>query len=323
MPDLPLGSEPAIVFTMGRKGNTASTGGRTDRPIVGTSHPSTFGSIADRFLTSQKGKLSSASLLRLESMIKRFSAFFQDTTIFATISESQIREFIRQRASESAPGSLRLELGALKRMFRMAFDSQLIATNPASKISVPREKVVTRYLSPDDFRRVHDASPEWLKAVVDFTVGTALTRQELLRARWEDVIQANGEMLLRVSQGKSERKVPLNELSKRALRSSRQRNPARGLIFRGKSVTSTNISQAFMRACRSAGVDGVSFKDLRHTSALWMKQEGVPLETIAQVLGYVNAQTAVRYIQNQNTKLDKAVETLDRAAKRRFSGTRR
>ena len=73
--DLPIGSEPAIVFTMGRKGNMASTVGRIDRPIVGTSHPSTFGSVADQFLISQKGKLSPASLVRLESMIKRFNAF--------------------------------------------------------------------------------------------------------------------------------------------------------------------------------------------------------------------------------------------------------
>ncbi len=79
-----------------------------------------------------------------------------------------------------------------------------------------------------------------------------------------------------------------------------------------------------MRACRSAGVAGVSFKDLRHTSALWMKQEGVPLETIALFLGYTNAQTAVRYVQDQNTALDSAIEALDRIAKhRRFQGSGR
>lgn len=304
---------------MGHSGKMTSTvEGRIDRPIVNRSRPSTFGEVADQFLISQKGKLSPASLVRLESMIKRFNAFFQNTTTFATISESQIREFVRQRARESAPGSLRVELGALKRIFRMAVDSELITTNPVTKISVPREKVETHYLTPDDFCRVRDASPDWLKIILEFCVSTALTRQELLRARWEDILERNGEMLLCVSQGRSQRKIPLNKLAKSALQSARtQGDSARGQIFRGKSVTSSNISQAFMRACRSAGVRGISFKDLRHTTALWMKQEGIPLETIAHFLGHTNAQSAVRYIQDQNTGLDKAVGALNRVTERR------
>lgn len=257
-------------------------------------------------------------MVRLESMIKRFREFFQDTTIFATISESQIRDFIRQRSREAAPGSLRLELGALKRMFRMAYDCKHITTNAASKISVPRERVETHYLSPDDFCRVRDSSPDWMRIILDFSVSTALTRQELLRAKWEDIIETGGEALLCVSQGRSQRKIPLNQLAKRALQAARpQGNIAKGRIFRGKSVTSSNISQAFMRACRSAGVKGISFKDLRHTTAFWMRHDGIPLETIARFLGYTNAQTAARYIQGQNVELDKAVVAIDRIANRR------
>ncbi len=315
--DLPLGSNPAILFTMGRKAGIASGVGRMGQPIAAAARPLTFGSVTDQFLISQRDKLSSASLVRLESMIKRFNAFFQGTTIFATISERQVRDFIRHRARESAPGSLRLELGALKRIFRMAVENGLIRTNPASDISVPREKVETHYLTPDKFCRVRDASPEWLKIILEFCVSTALTRQELLKARWEDVKEMSGEMSLCVSHGKSKRNVPLNELAKHALQSVRpQSNPAEGRIFRGKSVTSTNISQAFMRACRSAGVRGVSFKDLRHTTAFWMRQEEVPLETIARLLGHTSAQTTMRYIQEQNAKLDSAVLAIDRMANR-------
>lgn len=209
-------------------------------------------------------------------------------------------------------------MGALKRIFRMAVENDLITTNPASNISVPREKVETHYLTPDDLCRVRDASPDWMKEILDFCVGTGLRRQELLRARWEDVEETNGEMFLRVSQGGVERRIPLNELAKHALQSAQRcSSPAKGRIFGGKSVTSTNLSLAFMRACRAGGVrKRVSFKDLRHTSAFWMKQEGVPLEAIANFLGYANVQTAVRYMQEKNAELDKAVGAIDRIANR-------
>jgi integrase len=286
------------------------------RPIAVSSHPLTFARVADQFFISQKDKLSSASLIRLESMIKRFNAFFHDA-IVASISEGQVRNFILQRARESAPGSLRLELGALKRIFRMAVENNVIKTNPASNLSVPRESVETHYLTPDSFCRVLSACPEWLKPIVEFSVGTGLSRHELLRVRWADVEETSGEMLLCTSQGRAERQIPLNELAKHALQSARSRsNRPEGRIFRGKSITSTNISQAFMRACRSAGVSDVSFKDLRHTSAFWMMQQGVPLGTIADFLGHANVQTAVRYLPVEHSELDKAVRVIDRIASR-------
>jgi integrase len=301
----------------GGKGRTASSVGRKGRPIAASWHPLTFGRVADQFFVSQKPRLSAASQIRLKSMIKRFNAFFCEATILSSISEGQVRDFVRQRSREAAPGSLRLELGALKRIFRMAVDNDVIKKNPALPLSVPREKVETHYLTQYDLRRVLGACPEWLKPIVQFCVGTGLSRQELLRVRWADVEETNGEMFLCVSQGKSERKIPLNDLAKHALQLVRpESDHSKGLIFRGESVTSANISQAFMRACRLAGMSGVSFKDLRHTSALWMRQEGVPLGTIANFLGHANAQTAARYLQGEDAVLDKAVRAIDRIANR-------
>jgi integrase len=277
--------------------------------------PLTFRDAANHFLNGQKDRLSPASLIRLESMIKRFNTFFCDSMIIASISNKQVREFIRQRARESAPGSLRLEVGALKRIFRMAVEDGLIETNPASNISVPREKVNTRYLTPEDFCRVRSASPQWLQPILDFCVATGLARRELLSARWDDVTDTSGEISLCVPRGRAKRQVPLNRLAMQALLTIRDRsNSTKGRIFKGKSISSSNISQAFMRACRSAGVTDVSFKDLRHTSVHWMLQGGGSLGTIASFLGHANLQAAARYFRGENTRLDEAVRTIDRVA---------
>jgi integrase len=245
-------------------------------------------------------------------MITGLAAFFPENATVESISEDQVRTFIRQRRRNTAPGSLRRELGVLKRILRMAVEEGIIQTNPASKFVVPREKVVTHSLTQEDYGKVLRCCPEWLKPIVQFSIATGLSRGELLALRWEDLEGAEDQLRLRLSKGKAARIIPLNNLAKHALETVRSEGtPATGQIFRGKSITAANISQTFMRACRAAEVGAVSYKDLRHTSATWMLQKGIGLGEIAGFLGHANVQTTARYLRQDHTELARAVKALD------------
>ena len=55
------------------------------------------------------------------------------------------------------------------------------------------------------------------------------------------------------------------------------------------------IQWAWESAARAAGLAGFHFHDLRHTSASWMVQAGVPLNTVREVLGHKSLTMTLRY----------------------------
>jgi len=49
-----------------------------------------------------------------------------------------------------------------------------------------------------------------------------------------------------------------------------------------------NIRKGFVAACRRAELDNVTLHTIRHSSAVAMVSNGVPLEKVAQYLGHSN-----------------------------------
>jgi integrase len=61
-------------------------------------------------------------------------------------------------------------------------------------------------------------------------------------------------------------------------------------LFPGKS-----IKYAWYRAVRESGIQDFRFHDLRHTAASYMAMNGVPLLTIAAILGHKDLSMTRRY----------------------------
>ena len=284
---------------------------RKKRTISDSSQPVTFAQLADVFFDEQRERLSPASLIRLRSMLKRFRTFFLDTTNMASITEDQVRAFVRQRRRETSAGALRLEVGALKHVFRTAIERSISSTDPSCKVVVPREKIETHYLTQDEFWKVLDFCPHFLKPIVLLSAGSGMSRQEVLRARWVDVDEKNWVIRIPKSRGRASREIPLSDLAKGALqmaKSSACHSSVR--IFTGRQVNGTNLSVEFLRACRRAKVPNVSFKDLRHTAARFMVEQGVSIANVAAYLGHRSAQAAVRYFDREYP-LTEAAKAID------------
>ena len=64
---------------------------------------------------------------------------------------------------------------------------------------------------------------------------------------------------------------------------------------------------------RSAGVEGASFKTLRHTAASYMVQQGVPLYEVQKILGHSSPAMTQRYAHLAPDHLKGAASALDRA----------
>jgi hypothetical protein len=72
------------------------------------------------------------------------------------------------------------------------------------------------------------------------------------------------------------------------------------------------VQGSFGRACKRAGIVGVTPHTLRHTCGTWMAQQGVPLRLIGEYLGHSDERTTKLYAHHHPDYQGTAVRRLDR-----------
>ena len=89
----------------------------------------------------------------------------------------------------------------------------------------------------------------------------------------------------------------------------RKRRGDRRELFPG--IEPAQLSMKFIRACRAAGVEGVSFHTLRHTFASQLKMAGADLDDIRRLLGHGDMRMVQRYTHVGKSHLEAAASRLD------------
>lgn len=153
-----------------------------------------------------------------------------------------------------------------------------------------------------------------LRVLVLAAAMTGLRQSELLGLRWRDVDWAAQRIRVRnafvrgehSAQGKSDlstrRSVPMTDRLARELDgwSRRTAYGADGeLVFAhpqsGRPLDRSKVSKRFKAACRDAGVNEITFHELRHTFATRLAASGQPLRTIQEFLGHADLKTTQIY----------------------------
>jgi len=75
------------------------------------------------------------------------------------------------------------------------------------------------------------------------------------------------------------------------------------------------IRRLFKTACVEAGIDCLRFHDLRHTVGTRLGEEGMPLQTIAKLLGHTTTRMTERYVHPEES-VKVATEVLANFSKR-------
>ncbi len=103
--------------------------------------------------------------------------------------------------------------------------------------------------------------------------------------------------------------VPLNSSAMKVLTSLPWKN-SMDKVFAG--ITGAQVSVAFHRACKKAGIEDFRFHDLRHTTGSWLAMSGKDIYTIAKILGHKDLRMSARYSHLSAQYLSDAVKGLDR-----------
>jgi integrase len=191
-----------------------------------------------------------------------------------------------------------------------------VKENPARALE-RRSEVVSRrvrFLTLDEEKRLRAAipsKPEWAEhePEMELALHTGLRRGSMyLDLIWENIDLAGRVAAVpRTKNGESVH-VPLNADAVRALLVLRSRGDGTGRVVRNGAGEALSVNAHwFVPAVRAAGVKNFRWHDLRHTFASRLRQAGVPLGNIAELLGHRQLIMSQRYAHLSISNLHDAV----------------
>jgi len=201
--------------------------------------------------------------------------------------------------------SVSRKINAIKSFFRFCQEKKWIDNDPAASVSHPKYKINTpRILSKIEYRALRDAAREntRMSTIIELLLQTGMRIGELARLKLNDIQMKKGFLRIAAYQSQPERKVPLNNAAKRALRRylkvrPNSQNQSLFLTKTGRSLLVRNIRSAINRYFRLAEVKNARVNDLRHTFIVHQLSAGVPLLTVSQIVGHKRISTTEKYLQ--------------------------
>ena len=156
-------------------------------------------------------------------------------------------------------------------------------------------------------------------ALIQMFLGTGLRLAELAALRIDDLDMSDrsGWVTVRDGKGSTFRRVPIPSEARRALRiwSALRGEPSTPALWTGQRgpLSRSGVRQMFGRACRGAGLRGVTPHTLRHTYAKRTlagidetgRQTG--LEHLQRLLGHRSIMTTARYVQPSEDDLERVI----------------
>jgi integrase len=297
----------------------------------------TFGEFADRFLKEYAaGRCRSEyyqQQLRAADPKKGTPAgpvrrYFEDKFLREISMEDLERFRLRSMLEDrSGPSTIRKRLTIVGTIFKAAERWGVVTDNPARRVQKPAEpRHKVRFLSADEWQRLHEAAPVWLRPILRLAVSTGMRMKEITLLQWGDVDDAGRLLHVAEDTKTGTRVVPLNLEALAVLEAQRTRR--RAIVKEGGALSPyvftgedgkpflereqrNRITKVTLSKMASAGIEEASFHTLRHTAAAWMVQAGASLYEVQRILGHSTPVMTQRYAHLQPDHLRSAVATLD------------
>lgn len=234
-------------------------------------------------------------------------------SITSTMAQSYVTKRLEAGA---AAATVNVELRILKHIVRRAVSWEFLSRNPflnANGDAVEGLRTLkespgrVRYLTQEEAERLLAACDRepYLTAFVTVCLNTGMRRAEALsltRASidWSECIAT----LTKTKNGEAAH-IPLNQSAMEALRSLPSRLDGRLFPLNGPQVT-----MAFVRAVRRAGIENFHLHDTRHSFASWLAMGGMHTRGLQVLLRHKSPAMTARYSHLSEGYLREAVDKL-------------
>lgn len=231
-----------------------------------------------------------------------------------------IDEFKQMRKAKGVkPATINRQLNILKRIFNLAKKRWLwIKEVPYIEMEPKADVKRVRFLSFEEFRKLYDATPNWLQDIITFAAWTGLRQGNILNLKRSQVDFKEWVVFLEADETKNNETLilPLSskakEVLEKYLKVYRLESPYIFSQKNGNPYHQRHIQRAFKKACSEAGINDFRFHDLRHCFASWNRQAGVDIDTLADLLGHKDTRMTRRYAHVTQASLRAALGKLDK-----------
>jgi integrase len=267
--------------------------------------------VADVYQAYMKDrKTEGKSITRMEDAWKRLAPTFSDMPADAITKEDCWSYRDHRRETGASDGTIHLELGYLRAALVLKFRDRA-PDIPLPQKPPPREYHITKEQAK---LLLASAVMPHVKLFIVVALSTAGRAQAILDLTWDRVSFEKRVIDLRDptrgTTNKGRATPPMNDMALSVLQEARKAALTRYVIEWGENRVQS-VKKGIGEAGRRAGFK-VTPHVLRHSAAVWMAEQGVPIPEIGQYLGHTNLNTTYRvYARYSPNHLRKAAEALE------------
>jgi integrase len=221
-----------------------------------------------------------------------------------------------ERPKPRSPASVNRDLACLSKILSMAFDNELIDSNPMRRVRLLKESGSReRFITADEEVKLFaklTGRRDHIRSVVTIALNTGMRRGEILDLQWEHVNFIARTIFIARSKTGRTRTIPMNDIVFGELKALKQEAGPRDFVF-SISKTGVNIDSiktGWRNACEAAGLVDLRFHDTRHTFATRLRANGVHEWDIRDLLGHTTTRMTSVYTHQTPANLRQAVRTL-------------
>jgi integrase len=273
---------------------------------------------AREILPEKKSRQGPSSVIRIltASELGKLSLAALSPEKLALYRDKRTKSISKKTGRTLTSQTVRHEIALLSRVITHAIKEwgiPLAHGNPCLQIKMPAQSDARdRRLVDDEEEKLlsacGDAHNPWLRPVVVFAIETAMRAGEILESygtadtetgirpqktpglQWSDVDLKKRTAHLPKTKNGEARTVPLSSRAVATLEAL-----PRNLDGRVFGVTYEGIHQSYVRACRRAGITGLTFHDLRHEATSRLFEKGLNPMQVAAITGHKTLQMLKRY----------------------------
>ena len=239
---------------------------------------------------------------------KRWAAHLEPVfgaDLASPVTTTRIRKYIEARLAENAaPATVKLELAALRRMFRLGYQEGKVVRVPHFP-TIAVNNARTGFFEHEAFERVLGELPSYLRPLATVGYWMGWRKGELLGLERRQVDLDTGKITLDpgTTKNKERRFAYLPSEALEALQAwdeqtrahEREHNVIIRHVFHNEGNPLRSIDAAWKSACKRAGVAGMLFHDLRRTACQTYRQNGVSEGVVMKILGHKTRSMFDRY----------------------------
>ncbi len=219
--------------------------------------------------------------------------------------------------SRKTPGAANMTLALLRKIMTAAKAAGHVRTDPVAGVRPNPRRKMTRFLSAEEIARLHRTLDQLVEKrpscrpqadIIRLLLLTGCRKSEILTLRWSEV---DGDVLRLAEAKTGPRTVWLSGAAQAII----ARQPRKGSAWVFPSPRDPAMPQPrnlgfWRRARREAGIEDVRLHDLRHTVASQAVARGVPLPTVARMLGHTQPTMTLRYAHVGDREVEDAAERI-------------